>query len=407
MKQEGNTLTSMFTKTPPMPKTATPKRAEIPPAHTLVRFVRKVCLLSLACCTLVLLVMLYMALGHLPSILPTDTTCMTLMSSTDYTQAVHLQPASQQMGAVQMISDVTAGVPAALVQVTTHNPQNTLDIYVFGCTIEHNQPHLNLIFSQHGLAQGTVELTPAHTLLTTALDTKLSLDTIPLLQPLQQNIYREYAWHAGHFTQVLFPAFYPVASWAEAEALQQGFNNGQQVLWHDPLATSQQMVKDLLQWSTTPAARLASQTGNTAVVELTSQSPRMIIEVTLQQIIQPGSNGLWFVTDARTRGMLLTQKGTLNEPFPQTVTSPISLNGANALTDGHTSVSLFDHTLTPVSKATNVPLTVQSNSAYAGTLTYSGLLPGQQGLLLIESLPTAQNEEKEPGQLLLTSVILG
>jgi hypothetical protein len=384
-----------------------PKRTVIQAVHATPRRTRRAGLLLCFCFSLAILVISYIAIDHIPSILPAETTCATLINSTDYTQAVGLRPASQQMNAIQVINGLTTYSPAALVQVTTHNQQNTLDVYVFSCSMEHGQPQLHQIFSEHGLAQGTVELTPEHTLLTSALDTNIPLDTIPLLQPLQQNIYREYAWHTDHFTQVPFPAFYPVASKTEAQALQQGFNNGQQMLWHDPLTTSQQMAKDLLQWSTTPSARLISQPNDTAVVELTSQSPRMTVDVTLQQLVQPGSNGLWFVTDARTKGMLLTQAGTLNEPLPASVTSPLSFSGANALIDGHTSATLFDHTLTPLSTVNNVPLTVQPNSAYAGTLTYSGLLRGQQGVLLIESLPTAQNQAKEPGQLVLTSVILG
>lgn len=340
--------------------------------------------------------MLSIAIDHLPNLAPTDTPCMNLLNATDYTQLVHLQPTNQQMAAVQMLTDFTVGMPSALVQVTTPNQHDTLDVYIFGCSLAHSQPRVQQIFSQHGLVQGSVALTPEHTLLITALDTTLSPDDLALLQPLQENIYREYAWRAGHFVPVLFPAFYPVASRSEAQALQQSFNNGQQMPWHDPLATAQQMAKDLLQWSTPPSARLISQTGNVARVELTSQQPRMSIDVTLQQMIQPSGNGLWFVTDARTPGIALTCSPAL--------TSPINLVGTSALTDGHTTATLFDHTLTPLSSTTNVPLTVQPNGAFAGTLTYSGLLAGQQGLLLIESVPTAQS--KEPGQLLLTSVIL-
>ncbi|MEO9029197.1 MAG: hypothetical protein ABI413_10300 [Ktedonobacteraceae bacterium] len=396
----------MITNTPPTTEISTHKRVITQPVHVTFGHARKAGLLFFLCSGLALLVMLHIAIGYIPSVPPVAATCANLMSSTDYTQAVGFQPANQQMAAVQMVNNLTDGSPAALVQVTTPNLQNALDAYVFGCSIEHNQPQVHQLFSQQGLSQGTVELTPEHTLLTAALDTKLSPNTIPFLQPLQQNIYREYAWHAGRFAQVLFPGLYPVASRSEAQALQQNFNNGQQLLWHDPLATSQQMAKDLLHWSQASSALLVSQTGDTALVELTSQSPRVTIEVTLQQMIQPGSNGLWFVTDAHTKGMLLMRAGTSNEPFPQTATSPMSFSGANALTDGHTSATLFDHTLTPLSHASSVPLTVQPNSAYSGTLTYSGVLPGQQGVLLIESLPQTKNQAKEPGQLLLTSVIL-
>ncbi len=344
-------------------------------------------------------------MSHIAGTPPTATTCANLLGSVDYTQAVGFRPANQQMAAIQMVNDLTGGQPAALVQVTTHNPQNTLDVYIFGCSLVYQQPHLLKLFSQQGLAQGNLEMTPAHTLITSSLDSSLPPNDIPFLQPLQQNIYHEYTWRADHFVQVLFPGFYPVASRVEAQALQQNFNNGQQLPWHDPLATAQQMAKDLLHWSSTPAAHLVSQTNGTAQVELTSRNPHLTLEVTLQQLIQPGSNGLWFVTDARTRGMLLTRAGSTSEAFPPTTSSPIHFSGTSALIDGHTSATLFDHTLTPVSQATNVPVSVRPNSTYSGTLTYSGLLRGQQGVILIESLPQTKNQGKEPGQLVLTSVI--
>ena len=402
------TLTLMVTNTPPKrnsnilhngtTRTLPPSR---PSTH-----LRKAGLLATLCTGLALLILLHMALSHIAGPAPTATGCSDLVGSADYTQAVHFQPATQQMSAVQMISDLTQGAPAALVQVTTRGQQKTLDTYVFGCSLDHGQPHLRQLFSQEGLAQGTLTLTPNRTLLVSTLDTSLSPDTIPLLLPLQQNIYREFAWRDGHFVQQLFPGLYPVASRAEAQALQENYNNGQQVLWHDPLATALQMAKDLLNWSTPPTARLVAQQGDTAQVELSSQHPRMTVEVTLRQLVQPGSNGLWFVTDARTKGLLLTRAGSTSEPLPPIVSSPVQFSGADALIDGHTSATLFDHTLTPLHDAAAVPVSVQPDSEYAGTLTYATTLHNQQGVLLVESLPQAQNQDKEEGRLLLAGVIL-
>lgn len=405
---------NMLTKTPPTKERSRKKGTRtgsdtVQPARTrgTSSHVQKVGLLVILCAALAIIFLLHTAMSHIAGPAPTATTCSDLVSSADYTQAVDFQPVSQQMAAVQMVNDLAGGQPAALVEVSTPNQQNALDIYIFGCSLEHQQPHLRKLFSQQGLAQGSAELTPTHTLITTALDTGLSPNDIPLLQPLQQNIYHEYAWRDGQFVQVLFPGFYPVTSRVEAQALQQNFNNGQQLPWHDPLATAQQMAKDLLHWSSTPSTRLVSQTSDTAQVELASQSPRVALEVTLRRLIQPDNNGLWFVTDARTRGMQLTRAGSTSEPFPQTTDSPIHFSGANALIDGHTSATLFDHTLTPVPQATSVPVSVQPDSTCSGTLTYPGGLRGQQGVILIESLPQTKNQEKEPGQLVLTSVILG
>lgn len=409
VRNERKTLTLMITNTPPkrnMNKTHNDAARTLSTPRS-TNHLRKAGLLVTLCAGLTLLILLHTALSHIAGPTPTATDCSDLVSSADYTQAVNLQPANQQMSAVQMVSDLTQGAPAALVQVTTRGQQNTLDAYVFGCSLEHGQPHLLQLFSQQGLAQGALTLTPDHALLVSTVDTSLAPDDIPFLQPLQQNIYRQYAWRDGHFVQVLFPGFYPVASRAEAQALQENYNNGQQLLWHDPLATAQQMTKDLLNWSTLPTARLVSEGGDTALVELSAQHPRTTIEVTLRQLVQPGSNGLWFITDARTKGMLLTRAGSTSEPLPSIVSSPVQFSGANALVDGHTTATLFDHTLTPLHGASAVPVSVQPNSVYSGTLTYSGLLRAQQGVILIESLPRAQNQGKEGGQLLLTGVILG
>jgi len=335
------------------------------------------------------------------------TTCPQLLSTADYPQIVHVQPPSQQMTAVQLVDGLTGNIPAALIQVANQDAQNSLDVYVFGCTLSSHQPRLTRLFTQQGLVQGAVMLTPDHRLILKTLDTRLVSGSVAFLQPLQQNIYHEYVWRQGSFVQVPFAGFYPVTSRVEAQALQQNANEGANLTWSDPLKTAQQMSKDLLHWSPAPQAQLLSQTGDTAVVELTHQDPHVVLQVTLKQLIQPNnSTGLWFVTDARTRGMLLTQSGTLNQPLASSQSSPIHFSGGNALLDGQTSATLFDHTLTPVSQATNVPLAVHTDSSYNGTLTYAHLEGGQEGVLLVESLPTTANFNKETGQVILMPVLL-
>jgi hypothetical protein len=333
-------------------------------------------------------------------------TCNQYLEAADYPRVVRLQAQNQQMAAVQIVNDLDGGLPAALVQVITHGLQNTLDVYIFGCSMQGNQPHLTRLFTQRGLIQGAVELTPEHTFITRTLDTRLAPDVIPFLQPLQQNVYHEYAWEQGHFVQIAFPGFYPVTSQTEAEALQQSADNGQELPWNDPVTTAIQMSKDLLQWSPDPQAQLLSRTGDTAEVSLTEQSPHIVLVVTLKQLIESDSAGLWFVTDARTRGMLISRFGTLDQPLPTTLHSPLQFSGANALVDGQTTATLFDHTMTPVSRAINIPLTVHPDSSYSGTILYANLTGGQQGVLLIKSLPRPGNLNKESGQMLLTGVIL-
>lgn len=355
---------------------------------------------------LALLFLSHIVLTYALAPVPQITNCGELMGAADYPQAVHLQPQSQQMAAVQLVDNLAGSARTALVQVTNHDTQNTLDIYVFGCAMHQQRPQLTQLFSQQGLVQGTVELTPEHTLITKSLDTRISASMTPFLLPLQQNVYHEYGWQQHGFAQIPFPGFYPVTSRAEADALQQSANDGQYLPWNDPVSTALQMSKDLLQWSPDPQAQLLSHTGDTAVVSLTRQSPHVVLVVTLKQLIQSDSAGLWFVTDARTRGMLLTDPGTLNQPLAAAQSSPIHFSGANALVDGQTTATLFDHTMTPIEQATNVPLEVHQDSSYTGTITYANLTPGQQGVLLIKSLPKTQNLNKENGQMLLSSVIL-
>ncbi len=88
-----------------------------------------------------------------------------------------------------------------------------------------------------------------------------------------------------------------------------------------------------------------------------------------------------------------------------TLLSPADIKGTGALTDGQTTATLFDHTLTPLSLYNDPKLNVDSKGNYSGTLFYANTLQNQQGILLIESLPPYQSSEI--GQVLLTKVILG
>jgi hypothetical protein len=342
-----------------------------------------------------------------PLIVPAPaTTCAGLLHAANYPQLVDLQP-QQEMQAVQVVNDLAGSSPTALVQVTDHNAQNALDVYVFGCVTRRHQLALTQLFSQRGLAPGVAEVTPEHTLTMETLDTRIPANDLAFLLPLQQNIYHEYAWRAGHFVQVLFPGFYPVTSQAEAEVLQQNFDQLQNMPWNNPVATALQMSKDLLHWTHAPTSQLVSQKDGTALVELKEQKPPIDLDVTLRQLIQPGQQGLWFVTEANTGGLLLSRSTSdLDQPFQSSVTSPIQLSGANALIDGRTTATLLDHTLMPVAGANNVLLTVNKDSTFSDSLTYAHLVSAQPGVLLIESMPLPENAATEPGQILLLSVLL-
>ena len=334
-----------------------------------------------------------------PLVVPTD--CLGLLRTTDYTQVVHLKPQAEAMGAVQLVDQLAGEQSVALVSVTGNDTKHALAVYVFGCSIQQHTPKLTTLFSQQGLVQGTVEVSLDHTIVLSSLDTGLSPQQLALVQPMQQNIYREYRWYNGTFEQVSFPSLYPVTSRGEAEQLQQQANSGQQVTWSNPLATAEQMAKDILKWPLLSSQdTVVSNNGTIAQVNLVSQSPQMTVSVTLSRLIQQTNNGLWFVTAAHTSGISLKQA-----PFTTPISSPLLLHGAGVLADGQTAATLFDHTLSPMAIGSSNVLTVDTNGNFSGSVSFTNNNPGQPGLLLIQSLPPSGSSEM--GQMLLTNVIIG
>ena len=338
--------------------------------------------------------------AHISGATPPAGNCTELMHSTDYTQLVHLQ-ASQEMDAVQFGNSLTGGQPSALVSVTNPGSQHTLDVYIYGCTMQQHTPRLNILFTQRSLLQGTVAISSRNTLITSELDPLASPQDSTIEQPLQQNIYREYAWRNGAFVQIAFPSLYPILSRSEAEALQQQADAGQSLPWSDPLTTAEQMAKDLLNWSgNNPQDIVLSNDGTTAQVKLVQQNPALEVTVTLKRLIEQNSKGLWFVVGAQTTGITLKSVGQSPQP-----TSPsLTFQGTGLLADGQTTITLFDHTLTPLI-LNGISLSVYGTGAYSGTLSYGQITPDQQGVLLIQSLPPAGSTEV--GQLLLASGFLG
>lgn len=352
---------------------------------------------------------------------PTATTsplsnCANFLRANDYTKSVNLQP-GDGLGAVASADQLDGGAPAMMVQVLHSDTQLSIDVYVFGCALQHNRPRLTTLFTQRGLVEGSVEASAAHTLVTGTLDPALSANTGIMMSPVQQNIYREYAWGDGAFRQVVFPGLYPVASRVEAETLQQQADNGLSLTWSNPLATAQAMARDLFQWPSNDANNVGdavlSNDGSTALVQLIQSSSHLTVDVTLSRLVQHDNKGLWFVVAAHSQGITLGLNGqsptTLpasNAPQPL-APSPLTLTGTSALADGQTSATLFDHTLTPISSAMNVPLLVNADGTFSSSLPYTTPVAGQQGLLLITSLPQAANPAVEQGQLLLVPVLLG
>lgn len=371
---------------------------------------------------LLLITLILIALAHLLVVThqssthsAVDTTsCAGLIRTADYTQQVHLSANTEQLSAVEIANQLDGGQPAALVQVMHNDSQRTLDAYVFGCAMHGKKPQLTSLFAQSGLLQGSVEVSQANTLITGVPDTTITADASAFLLPMQQNIYREYAWQNGAFSRVAFPGLYPVSSRAGAEALQQEANSGQTLPWNDPLSAAEELSRDVFKWQTVDARdTVLSNDGITAQAQLYESSLHMQVTVTLQRLLQHNSKGLWFVVAAHTTGITLGLAGQKPTTLPQDITpqtllhSPIQLSGTSVLTDGQTSATLFDHTLNPVTGAIGTPLNVHADGTFAGSVKYSGIIPDQQGLLLIESQPLAANNSVENGQLLLVPVLLG
>ncbi|HLQ10531.1 MAG TPA: hypothetical protein VK134_02940, partial [Ktedonobacteraceae bacterium] len=171
--------------------------------------------------------------------------------------------------------------------------------------------------------------------------------------------------------------------------------------------TAEELSRDVFKWPTVDARDTAmNNDGTTAQVELFQSSPPIVVNVTLQRLLQHDNKGLWFVVAAHTNGITLELAGQKSTALT-ILRAPIQLSGTSALADGSTSATLFDHTLTAIASATNVPLQVNGDGTYTGLLNYSGIVPDQQGLLLIQSLPLAGNNQVETGQLLLVPVLLG
>src|ERR1700676_1120702 len=68
----------------------------------------------------------FIAVAHQSEVVVTSNTCTALLQNTDYTQQVHLQPKTQEMGAVQMVDQLDGGQPAALVTVANEDTQHSL-----------------------------------------------------------------------------------------------------------------------------------------------------------------------------------------------------------------------------------------------------------------------------------------
>ncbi|GER86423.1 hypothetical protein KDW_05850 [Dictyobacter vulcani] len=342
----------------------------------------------------------FIAVNHTTSRQPASLhNCSALLRATDYTQLVAIQARTQRMSAVQFIDDVTAGQPAALIQVGDLSAQQKLDVYIYGCPQSQDKTNPTLLFKQQALIKGSIDITQAHTLSVGQIDTTLAADSDTLLLPLQQNVFQEYAWQNGSFHQVAFPGLYPVTSRSEAEALQDEANNGQVLPWTDPLTTAEQMAQDLFHWSNISIhGTLKDTTATQAHVLLEKKDAHLTVAVTLERLVQHNPKGLWWVTNAQSSGISLDQT-----QFNTPVSSPLLLQGTIIPTTEKVTATLFNHTLTAIPLQSSSTLQTDTSGHLTGTLSYSNLFPDQAGLLLITEYPISS---KEDGRLLLTNIFL-
>ncbi len=354
--------------------------------------------------TLILLALAIIALLHFIAAMhvgdlrsPGNNPCTSLIEDTDYTKIIPRISGTQEMSAVQFSDNLTGGQPSALIRVNDSGPQRTLDVYVYTCILQQQKPTLVLLFKQQGLLQGSAEITQANTLSIGQLDTTLASDSTSLLLPQQANVYQEYRWQNGTFQQTIFPGLYPVVSRSEAEALQQQADNGQPMLWQDPVATSEQLARDLFKWQQSHGS-LQDNNGTTAHVLLEQKQPGFSVIVSLSRLIQHNAAGLWFVTAAQTAGITIQQNAqSLLNP------SPFNIQGTITPAQAQLHASLFDHTLNTIPVLDTSVIQTQANGSYVGTIAFGDTFQDQAGLLLLQAAPTAQNNS---GRLLLTNLLI-
>ncbi len=327
-------------------------------------------------------------------------TCSEAIRYYDYQDKLPISSKEQTLQDVQLISGITAGQPSALVTVLEGDPSLSLSVYVYGCTIQHHQPHVEILFKQQHLLQGSATVTRANTLSISMLDTKSASEPRMPSQMFPQNIYREYAWKNGQFIQVSFPGFYPVTSRTEAEALQAQFDAGQLLPWADPLITTSHMAQELFHWTNSDMqVTMQNNNGMTAHVLLVQKAPHIAVMVTLQRLIQPDSSGLWFVTQAQSNSLTLDAS-----PANSLVTSPLPLTMSGPPGGGTMTITLLNHALSPIpiSFRSKPASSVQTYGTVSGTLSFTAIVPDQPGLLLLTLLAP----DKQSGQLLLRNFIL-
>jgi hypothetical protein len=321
-----------------------------------------------------------------------------LIRDTDYTNFVQFRTPEQALNAIQFVDQLDNGAPAALVPVSNDANQHSLDIYIYGCSMQQHSPQLHLLFKQQDLLEGSVQISKTKTLLIGSLDSTLSNSARMQIEPWQQYIYHEYGWQQGRFVPLVFPGFYPVLTRSEAEILQDQFNSGQELPWNDPLTTARQLALDLLHW---PAHELYSHlqatNATTTRVLVWRKHPYEQIEVTLSRLIQAGKNGLWFVTGAQSPGLTLDTH-ELHAPL----NSPLFLNGTLLQRVGIVRAELFNHLLTPLPLLNKPILHMLPGRTFSTTLFYTNNAPNQPGILLLEN----RLSEKSKSQIILMGVLL-
>lgn len=331
--------------------------------------------------------------------------CLDIIRYNDYNRFDIATQSNEKIGNVQLVDQIIAGKQAVVVPVIDASSQQIRDLYVYSCSIHDNQPELALRFKKQNLVNGLFSVTQADTMNVSELDPHLTPDSSSAT-PFQQTVNREYLWQNGAFVQATFPGLYPVLSRVEAEDLQTQFNQGHPFPWSDPIVTTTHMVQDLLHWNTSKLSiTLIDQAQSVAHVLLTQSSPHFVVQVTLQRLVQPDENGLWFVTQAQTAGISVD-----TFPLQKPISSPTLIHGIAKPEAADNTLQLFDHTLSPLVTLIPPTLRSQADNTFTGQIFYTNNIANQPGLLLIERTPREKQDGQQHndtnGQLLLTSIIL-
>lgn len=332
--------------------------------------------------------------------LNTMNSCRGYLRNLDYTRFLP-KTNGQEIAAIEFLDQIPVDTPIAMVQV--QQPDAHSSLYLYRCMMSRStaqQPVVDLVFKLERLLNGQASMSHAGTLVVAQDDPSQFTGGTHLLHtpPASSRVYQEYAWDGATFVPITFTALYPVTNRAEAEFLQDQADTGARLPWSDPLITARLLAKDIFQWETSHLhTALIEQTATKAQVQLLHEQTRTRVTLTLERLIH--ARGLWFVTEAATKGLLIDTTS-----LQEATSSPRALHFAVSSKQPTLHITLLDHTFHQIPWLFEPVLAMQDASHYRTTLYYNNPFVPQTALLFIRVLPRSNAEN---GQLLLSKIQLG